>query len=301
MVIDGKQRLLSIRRFGVVDLDEEFKPLTLSGLKNKESLNGHTWSSLKDSLEFEEDTNAYENQTIRTVIVRNWPDDSFLYLVFLRLNTGSVPLSPQELRQALNPGPFIDYAEEYSSDSESIKKALGLNSPDFRMRDVEILIRFLAFADSIHTYNGNLKDFLDNLCKRLNKEWESREPEIRRLAQECDYAIDTTISIFESAAFRRWREPNGFENRFNRAVFDIMTYYFRHAQIGELASQNRDRVIDGFKELCVEDERFSEALQSTTKSITATFHRLRQWGKKLQQILDCDLDIPEVPDAGERG
>ena len=102
MVIDGKQRLLSIRRFGVVDLDEEFKPLTLSGLKNKESLNGHTWSSLKDSLEFEEDTNAYENQTIRTVIVRNWPDDSFLYLVFLRLNTGSVPLSPQELRQALN-------------------------------------------------------------------------------------------------------------------------------------------------------------------------------------------------------
>ena len=37
------------------------------------------------------------------------------------------------------------------------------------------------------------------------------EPEIRRLAVfkkfVSDYAIDTTISIFESAAFRRRREP----------------------------------------------------------------------------------------------
>ena len=101
IVIDGKQRLLSIRRFGVTDSDEDFKPLTLSGLKNKRSLNGHTWSSLRDDTDFERDVAAYENQTIRTVVVRNWPDDSFLYLVFLRLNTGSVPLSPQELRQAL--------------------------------------------------------------------------------------------------------------------------------------------------------------------------------------------------------
>ena len=196
IVIDGKQRLLSIRRFGVEDQDEEFTALALSGLMNKRNLNGHTWHSLQADSQFQDDITAYENQTIRTVVVRNWSDESFLYLVFLRLNTGSVPLSPQELRQALNPGPFINYADEYSSESSSIRNALGLNSPDFRMRDVEILIRFLAFADSIHTYNGNLKDFLDNLCKRFNKEWSTRESEIKGLVVQCDSAIDTTMSLF---------------------------------------------------------------------------------------------------------
>ena len=300
IVIDGKQRLLSIRRFGVVDPDEGFTPLTLSGLKNKKNLNGHTWTSLKDAPQFEEDTGAYENQTIRTVVVRNWPDDSFLYLVFLRLNTGSVPLSPQELRQALHPGPFVDYAEEHSSESQPIKKALGLSSPDFRMRDVEKLIRFMAFVDSIQTYNGNLKDFLDNLCESFNKNWDAREQEIRGLAEECDQAIETTIDIFESSAFQRWRNPNGFENRFNRAVFDIMTYYFRHAEIGELASKNREKVVAGFKDLCATDDLFNEALQSTTKSISATFHRLRRWGETLQTILACEVNIPEAPTAGRR-
>ena len=301
IVIDGKQRLLSIRRFGVEDSNEGFAPLTLAGLKNKWNLNGHTWVSLKEDPRFEEDIIAYENQTIRTVVVRNWPDDSFLYLVFLRLNTGSVPLSPQELRQALNPGPFTDYAEEHSSDSESIKKALGLTNPDFRMRDVEILIRFLAFVDSIDTYNGNLKDFLDSLCKRFNEEWGTREQEIRKLAKECDHAIETTIDIFASSAFKRWRTPNGFENRFNRAVFDIMTYYFRDTEIGKLASQNRERVINGFKDLCTTDDLFNEALQSTTKSISATFHRLRKWGETLQTILGCEVPIPKMPGVGRQG
>lgn len=294
IVIDGKQRLLSIRRFGVTDASEGFDALTLSGLKNKRSLNGRTWSSLRDDPEFERDVAAYENQTIRTVVVRNWPDDSFLYLVFLRLNTGSVPLSPQELRQALNPGPFINFAEEYSSRSSAIQEALGLSSPDFRMRDVEILIRFFAFVDSIHAYNGNLKDFLDGLCRRWNNEWDFREQEIRRLAEQCDRAISATMAVFESDAFRRWREPTGFENRFNRAVFDIMTYYFRHEHIGALATQSRDRVVDGFRELCATDDKFSDALQSTTKSIEATFNRLRIWGEKLQDILGCEVEIPTV-------
>ena len=216
----------------------------------------------------------------------------------MRLNTGSVPLSPQELRQAVNPGPFINFAEEYSSESISIRKALGLTSPDFRMRDVEILIRFLAFVDSIHAYNGNLKDFLDSLCKRFNKEWPIRESEIMDLAKQCDYAIDATFNVFESAAFKRWRQPSGFENRFNRAVFDIMTYYFRDAPVAEAAFEKREEIIEGFKELCATDDTFNQALQSTTKSISATFHRLHEWGKKLEAILQCNIDIPEKPTSG---
>ena len=163
---------------------EEFEPLTLSALTNKSDLNGQTWVSLKHHAEFPRDIDAYENQTIRTVVVRKWPNESFLYLVFLRLNTGSVPLSTQELRQALHPGPFTHFVEQYSSDSASIEKALGLHAPDFRMRDVEILTRFFAFAESIHQYSGNLKGFLDDTSKHYNNDWDTRKSEIRDLAQQ---------------------------------------------------------------------------------------------------------------------
>ena len=301
IVIDGKQRLLSIRRFGVEEGEDEFKPLTLTGLENKKDLNGQTWRALKDNPQCRDDISAYENQTIRTVVVRNWPDDTFLYLVFLRLNTGSVPLSTQELRQALHPGRFTDFVEQYSSDSAQIKKALGLDAPDFRMRDVEILIRFFAFAESVQEYKGNLKSFLDCTSKRYNKEWDERESEIRELARQCDEAIERTLLIFGEDAFKRWRDPSGYVGRFNRAVFDIMTFYFRQAYVGDLAVKKKDEVQEAFVHLCATNTDFTEYLQSTTKSIKATFNRLRIWGQTLETILGIDLNIPEEPQRQRGG
>ena len=294
IVIDGKQRLLSIRRFGVELSCEEFDPLKLVGLKVRSDLNGQTWARLKDHPDFQGDKIAYENQTIRTVVVRNWSEEAFLYLVFHRLNTGSVPLSPQELRQALHPGPFTDFVEQYSSDSQSIRKALNLRKPDFRMRDVELLIRFFAFAESIDSYNGNLKEFLDNTSEHFNKSWDSRQLEVEQIANRCDQAIDITFRVFGNDAFRRWQAPNGYGRRFNRAVFDIMTYYFSHDQTGELAVSKKDDVKAAFSELSKNDEQFTEALQTTTKSVQATFNRLGKWGHKLQAVLGCPLEIPEI-------
>ena len=301
IVIDGKQRLLSIRRFGVEGTNEDFEPLTLSNLQNRSELNGHTWMYLRDNPEYQDYITAYDNQTIRTVIVRNWPNESFLYLVFLRLNTGSLPLSTQELRQALHPGDFTNFVETYSADSESIRKALGLNSPDFRMRDVEILIRFFAFSESVHLYNGNLKEFLDNTASRYNDAWNERQGEIEDLAHQCDEAIERTISIFGADAFKRWRKADGFIGRFNRAVFDIMTFYFRHPEIGDRALERSEQVRHAFMELCESNDQFTEALQTTTKSIQATFNRLTMWGERLQSILECDIDIPAIPTRRVKG
>ena len=301
IVIDGKQRLLSIRRFGVEDSDDEFEPLRLRGLNTRADLNRRTWATMKADPTFRDDLVAYENQTIRTVVVRNWHDEAFLYLVFLRLNTGSVPLSPQELRQALHPGPFTDFVELYSSESKSIAKALGLRKPDFRMRDVELLIRFFAFAESIDRYNGNLKAFLDNTSEYFNHNWDARKADIEAMASQCDQAIEHTFDIFDNDAFRRWQTPTGYERPFNRAVFDIMTYYFRDQRSGELAVRRREEVKAAFEELCEKDELFTEALQTTTKSVRATFNRLGRWGTKLQSVLGYPVDIPQSPLNGRAG
>jgi Protein of unknown function DUF262 len=141
VVIDGKQRLLTLQRFAGIGLDSDDEPLKLSGLTVREDLNGKTLADLQNNAQLSRYLAAFENQTIRTVVVRNWQNERILWLIFHRLNTTSVALSPQELRQALHPGEFLRFAAKYSEESPGLKKTLKLNKPDFRMRDVELLVR----------------------------------------------------------------------------------------------------------------------------------------------------------------
>jgi Protein of unknown function DUF262 len=133
IVIDGKQRLLSLSKFTGIGLATDQQALTLKGLKLWESLNGHTFADLNSDSKFADLLSAFENQSIRTVVIRGWKNEEVLYTIFHRLNTGSLPLSPQELRQALHPGPFLNFAADFSENNRSLRTMLGLTRPDFRM------------------------------------------------------------------------------------------------------------------------------------------------------------------------
>lgn len=293
IVIDGKQRLTSISRF-VSHTDDPTDHLRLRELTILKQLNGFSWRDFNEQPDLQEYIPALENQPIRTVVIRQWPNESYLYLVFLRLNTGSVPLSPQELRQALHPGPFVQFVQEYSATSIAIPRALGIDKPDFRMRDVELLVRFLAFALFLPTYRGNLKSLLDDTCNTLNERWAEREHLVHQLAQDCDTAISTTIEIFdEEQAFCRFSPlAHTFERRFNRAVFDVMTFYFKNVSIASIALTKKEEIRDRFIALCNEDSEFNDSLQTTTKSLQATYRRLHIWGNALSDILNQNIPVP---------
>jgi len=94
------------------------------------------------------------------------------------------------------------------------------------MRDVELLVRYYAFRNHISSYAGSLKEFLDETCKDFNRRWKQEEQQIRTQAEDLESAIRASFKIFESHAFRKW-DGTSFEKRFNRAVFDVMVYYFR--------------------------------------------------------------------------
>jgi len=179
IVIDGKQRLIAIRQFASDSGDGDFPQLRLSGLTDRPDLNRLTYDSIRDNLQFRDDLNTFDNQTIRTVVIRGWTEEKYLYSVFLRINTGSVQLSPQELRQALHPGQFSDYIDDFSTESNALRAALKLHQPDFRMRDVELVLRYYAYRNMARDYNGDLKDFLDRTTKIYNERWAS----LKRLLQ----------------------------------------------------------------------------------------------------------------------
>ena len=87
IVIDGKQRLLSLKQFALPSKNEN--ALKLSGLEVLSKFNRMTYADIENGLFFD-DIDAFNNQTIRTVVIKNWRNVEVLYLLFLRLNTGSV-------------------------------------------------------------------------------------------------------------------------------------------------------------------------------------------------------------------
>src|SRR6185503_2392425 len=85
----------------------------------------------------------FELRTIRNVIIKqNSPqgDDSSMYEVFNRLNTGGINLKPQEIRTSMYHSPF--YEMLYRANSRPTwRMLLSAPDPDLHMKDVEILLR----------------------------------------------------------------------------------------------------------------------------------------------------------------
>lgn len=291
IVIDGKQRLLSLRRFFSNDEDVDFKPLKLRGLNVLSQLNNKTYLEIINNPQIGGLVSQVENQPIRTIIIRNWPDEEFLYTVFLRLNTGSLPLSTQELRQALHPGGFLDFCDEYSTQSEQIHKILNISKADYRMRDIELVVRFFAFKYFIDGYQGNLKLFLDTSVNKLNQQWQDKSGEFIRVANQLDYSIELVNDIFGENSFKKYKNGT-FDSRFNRAIFDIMVFYFQNEGVRNLVSQKKKEVLNGFKSLSEEDPLFVSSFETSTKNINQTSYRFKTWGNKLKEILGIDINLP---------
>ena len=295
IVIDGKQRLLSLSKFTGVGLAKDQLPLVLSGLKIRGDLNKHTYASIKNEAKYESLVAEFENQSIRTVVVRGWKDEKVLYTIFHRLNTGSVPLSTQELRQALHPGPFLGFAESFSEKSKALKDLLELTRPDFRMRDVELVVRYFAFQIYLADYRGNLKKFLDDTCDDLNKRWQTEEKQLREIAIQMDEAIKAAVIIFtHKDVFKKW-DGARFEKHLNRAVFDVVASSLTDPKIRSAAVKEKAKIIQAFKRTCL-DKEFRSAIESTTKSKTAVRNRFSKWFKALGSVIGKDVPLTLPPE-----
>lgn len=289
LVIDGKQRLLSLRQFSAREGDKEFEQFCLKGLDVRDDLNGLDFDALTNpqSIFYAPD---FENATIRTVVIKSYSSDTYLYEVFLRINSGSVQLSPQELRQALHPGPFTTSLNKFVIESRSIKDLLGLSAPDFRMRDNEIVLRYVAFQYFLNEYRGNLKQFLDDVTEQFNNEWLYYKEYVTSAFENFEKVISITRDIFGARnAFRSWNGER-FEGRVNRAVIDVMAYYFTFPDVAAIALHKKDATVAAFKELCDENEDFRQAISGTTKSLGAVQDRFALWGQTLNERLGIRVE-----------
>ena len=275
IVIDGKQRLLTINEFMA-------NQVILKGLDLRPDLNGRNFESLDAS-----DKEYLENNTLRATVIRNWTDENFLFTMFFRLNSGSLPLSPQELRKALIGGKLINAVENYISTSVAFHEVFGV-VPDKRMRDSELVLRFIAFDRGYESYSGNLKQFLDITTRFYESNWEQQHSDLKQRFCRLDRALICAHTIFEDNVFKKWL-GDGYERRINRAIFDCITRFFADEAISDEAIKQAPHIRHAYKEIC-QDQNFRDAIERTTKSQSATRNRIDLWGKALGRVLDKDYD-----------
>lgn len=298
-VLDGKQRLLALRQFFVDKTDSrdaDFDPLRLSGLEVLPELNRKDVAGVEaarpDLLA------AIENHSIRTVALADWNSERLLLSLFLRLNTGSVALSPQELRQALIHGEFIRWLDQTSGELDELRRLLNNNHPDRRMVDAELFLRYLAFASSPVLYRGNLKVFLDDTSRYFNNTW----TESRSIAEGELSAFSTALeagmnSLGKDGFARKWsidpRTGQGrYERALNRAVFDVQAYSLRFEPVRSALLNDSSEVVRLFKRACEHDQALIRSISTTTKTTEAFTTRHRKWMEIIQQATGEEYPLP---------
>ena len=170
---------------------------------------------------------------------------------------------------------------------------LNIKKADFRMRDVEILIRFFAFNFFAKEYSGSMQNFLDLTCDKLNKSFANSKSALDNAINVLNFAIDLTFELFgTNNAFRKFKSGK-YEDKYNRAVIDIMLFYFSQISNKAHLLELQNDIKTSFELLCTTDQEFLSSLESTTKSLSAIHYRFRRWGEVLSEVTGEQLHIPD--------
>jgi uncharacterized protein with ParB-like and HNH nuclease domain len=201
----------------------------------------------------------FELRTIRNVIIKqNSPqgDDSSMYEVFNRLNTGGINLKPQEIRQSMYHSSFYDMLYKANS-SAAWRRLLGNQEPDLHMKDVEILLRGFAMLIEGETYSPSMLRFLNQFSRKCRSQSEAQN---RYLAELLDSFLKACERL-PGDAFLNKRNK-----RFNVALFEAAfaavcnNAFKEHRHVKALVPAHKLGALEN-------DEEFSAAtLEGTTQT-----------------------------------
>lgn len=292
IVIDGKQRLLTIA--GFVDPTVGYwKKAELKKLKLRKELNTKTYEQLKSDITLADELREFLNADVRCTIISNFKSDDALYDIFYRLNTGSVPLSTQELRQVLHKGPFADYLVEITNTLQPLHHVLGTSGPDNRLKDVEILLRFIAIVLFGNQYEGNLKKFLDRAMELVTADWINAKPKVEAVYKDMNRAISNLEKVLGIGLVGRKFVDGAWESRFNRVLFEVEAFYFRLIPDSKIAA-GKKKFVAGLRKLFADPE-FRASVEATTKTNDRYELRFRRFQKLVNESFNTAInELPVV-------
>ena len=197
-VVDGLQRITTVLRFlknewmdsegekSQFKLDfrteEERRQEKKTGKKAQidSQLQGCTIEDLS-----KEDRTNFELFSFRCITIQQETpkDDTGIFYLFERLNTGGVVLTPMEVRNAIYSGTLLTTISDLLTNEQVCELLTGLKSGSKQFKQkcdeshdkmIEFILRLFAFYDNLSNYNKHIKIFLNDYCKEnrnQNNQW----------------------------------------------------------------------------------------------------------------------------------
>jgi len=298
LVIDGQQRLMSLYYFWKGRFPRKEKRIELRAVFDQE---GHIPTALLDNEEYfvrfklqlpenlpnhpnklskltyqtlDDLQTTFNLRTIRNVIIKqNSPigDDTAMFEIFNRLNSGGVNLKPQEIRTSLYHSDFYKLIYKLNA-LPAWRGILGIEMPDLNMKDCEILLRGFAMLISSKEYAPSITKFLNDFSRKMKTASADRLAYLERLF----------VSFLDACAQLPPKSFNGIKGRFNISIFESV---FNAVCEGPFANQGlveknvQPELIAALKQ----DPSFMEAAQKATAATSSVETRLRIAREKLAQ------------------
>lgn len=286
-VIDGQQRLTAFFSYIEGNFPEEYpsdnKEFKLTSLKAFPELKGKAFKDLSVELQ-----NKILYYKIRTITFNKESDPNLKFEIFERLNTGSVSLSDQELRNCIYRGTYNKLLRELAQD-EDFKHIIGIKNSDRRMRDVELVLRFAAFYHASYlNYKPTMRQFLNNDMKRYQDISERDAVQLRK-----DFKNSASIirSLLDNHAFKKYKlgtvdNPDGYwvPKKFNASLYDVLMVLFSGVD-KHVFMKNKDLIYEAWITLMTSDQEFIDSIERSTSSIQAVTKRFDKWRLILQRII----------------
>lgn len=259
LVIDGQQRLKSLLYFaqGLIN----GKEFVLTGLQTK--FGGRTYKTLDEA-----DRARLDDAVIHaTVFKQDLPEGEInsVYEVFERINTGGIKLSPQEIRSCICHGNFNDYLHKLNENAEW-RAVYGPKSK--RLKDVELILRFMAFYEKGSEYKSPMKHFLNDFMK------EKRNLSDAQLTGLGDSFVKMILFVTKALGNRTFRP----DRSLNTAVFDSVTSALARrlaakeepepdaALLAYNALLQNDRFVEGYIRSTADEENVKKRTEEAEKA-----------------------------------
>jgi len=244
LVLDGQQRLRTLQSYykGVIGKETVFK---------LESVSDHLRDLTYEDLDPEQ-RRALDNTFIHATIVKYDPaagGDEAVYQVFERLNAGGTNLYPHEIRVALYHGELVSFIRDLNQNSDW-RSLYGAPSP--RLKDQELILRFISLFSDSANYKKPLKGFLNGFLKNHQNMQGIDQDVLRQI-------FETTCSVINAglgkSAFR-------LKAQINAALVDsIMCGIANRLSDGPLASL--DQLKPAYESLTSNEEFLSSIARAT--------------------------------------
>ncbi|MGG1314063.1 DUF262 domain-containing protein [Cohnella laeviribosi] len=274
LVVDGLQRLYTLKRF-VIDQD-----LKLRNMEYVTQFEDHTYDQLPRHIQ----RRIEETQIIAFVINDGTPEE-VKYNIFKRINTGGVPLTPQEIRHALNQGVASNFLKKLAESEEFLEATCHSIKSD-RMEDRDFVLRFLAFTMTPYqNYFPDLENFLNHAMSALNKK---TEQELYELEKKFKNAMINSVKIFGDDAFRRRYKADDARRQINKALFDTWS-----VNLGKLDDRQSEKLIscrEIIKEKFInlmKDKDFDSAISQGTGDPRRVQYRFSKIESLIKEVLSC--------------